>query len=430
MHLDSISNIDPTIVGMNNMDIHSTRKDKKMDQNRDFKEATELLYRGDKAAGVTITPEAIPLFLTSAFTLGDLDDVQNTYDEKGFTYIRTRNPTRNALAEAVSYLEQGAYSLIFSSGMGAITTTYFALLSPGDHFIGNTNIYGETFDAIQHLVKRYGIEVDLVDFRDFEAVKKAIKPNTKMLYAEVASNPTDILVDVEEIANIAHAAGALFMVDNTFTTPIAIKPILCGADIVINSLTKFINGHSDALAGSITTNSKEIHDRIHEIRMLTGTSGSPFCAWQVLRGLHTIDLRVRKQMKNAARLAKALDTHPAVLKVNHPCIESNPQYALAKKMFRDEESSTGMLSFEMPDNKEKINAFMNRLQLAHYAPTLGGIRTTLSHPLHSSHHHMSKEELDEMGISYGLMRVSVGIEDEEDLIKDFLQALDVFKEEL
>lgn len=225
---------------------------------------------------------------------------------------------------------------------------------------------------------------------------------------------------------IAHEAGAFFMVDNTFTTPIAVKPILLGADIVINSLTKFINGHSDALAGSITTNNKEIHDRIHEIRMLTGTSGSSFCAWQVLRGLHTIDLRVKKQMKNAARLAKALEEHPAVLTVNHPSLKSFPQYELMKKLFKDEESCTGMLSFEMPLDKEKINAFMNRLQLAHYAPTLGGIRTTLSHPLHSSHHHLSDKEQKEMGISYGLMRVSVGIEDEEDLIEDFIQALDVF----
>lgn len=392
-----------------------------------FSEATELLYEGDKVEGYSYTPESVPIFLTTAFTMGDLENVQATYDRKGYTYIRTRNPNRKSLADAISYLEKGKYTLIFSSGMGAITTTYFSVLKPGDHFLANTNIYGETFDVITILLKNYGVSIDFVDFTDLKAVKTAIKPNTKMLYTEVASNPTDRLADIEELAKIAHSADAVLMVDNTFTTPIAVKPITLGADIVINSLTKFINGHSDALAGSITVNSEEIFNKIHTIRMLVGTSACPFSSWMVYRGIHTIDLRVRKQMKNAALLAKALEDHPAVLHVNHPSLKSNLQYELSKKLFKNDESCTGMLSFEMPDDREKINEFMNRLRLAHYAPTLGGIRTTLSHPLHSSHYHVPKAELKEMGISYGLMRVSVGIEDSEDLIADFLQALDAFK---
>lgn len=392
-----------------------------------FSEATELLYEGQEIDGCGLAPESTPIFLTTAFTMGDLEDVQNTYDEKGYTYVRTRNPNRNSLAQAISYLEKGKQTLIFSSGMGAITTTYFSVLKPGDHFIANTNIYGETFDAINSLLVNYGVTVEYVDFTDLELVRAALKPNTKMLYTEVASNPTDRLADIEELAKIAHSTEAMLMVDNTFTTPIAIKPMTLGADIVINSLTKFVNGHSDALAGSITVDDEEIFNKIHTTRMLTGTSGCPFSAWIIYRGIHTMDLRVRKQMKNAAALAKALEDHPAILKVNHPSLESNPQYETAKKLFKDKDSSTGILSFEMPDDKEKINEFMNRLHLAHYAPTLGGIRTTLSHPLHSSHHHVPKEELKKMGISYGLMRVSVGIEDAEDLIADFSQALEVFK---
>jgi len=398
-----------------------------METNIEFCEATQLLYEGRKIDGCSLAPESVPIFLTSAFNMGDLSDVQKTYDEKGYTYIRTRNPTRTSLAQVVSFLEQGKYTLIFSSGMGAITTTFFSLLAPGDHFIGNTNIYGETFDSIKSLLIKFGIEVDLVDFRDLTAVKAALRPNTKMLYTEVVSNPTDIMADIEAISQIAHSGNALLMVDNTFTTPIGIKPLQMGADIVINSLTKFMNGHSDALAGSLTMNSKETHDKIHEVRMLTGTSGSPFTSWTVLRGLATIDLRVKKQMKNAARLAKALQAHPAVIKVNHPSLATYPQKTLTDKQFKSGEQCTGMLSFEMPDDKEKIDAFMNRLHLAHYAPTLGGIRTTLSHPLHSSHHHVPKEELEKMDISYGLMRVSVGIEDVGDLIRDFTQALDVFQ---
>lgn len=391
-----------------------------------FSEATQLLYEGEKIDGCSLTPESTPIFLTTAFTMGDLEDVQNTYDKKGYTYVRTRNPNRKSLADAISYLEKGKYTLIFSSGMGAITTTYFSVLKPGDHFIANSNIYGETFDAINILLVNYGVSVEYVDFGDLDAVRSAIKANTKMLYTEVVSNPTDRLADIEELGKIAHSCGAMLMVDNTFTTPLSVKPITLGADIVINSLTKFINGHSDALAGSITVNDEEIFNKIHTIRMLTGTSGCPFSAWTIYRGIHTLDLRVKKQMKNAACLAKMLEDHPAVLRVNHPSLNSHPQKDIADKLFKDKNNTTGMLSFEMPDDREKINEFMNRLHLAHYAPTLGGIRTTLSHPLHSSHHHVPKEELDKMGISFGLMRVSVGIEDAEDLIADFTQALEVF----
>lgn len=391
-----------------------------------FSETTQLLYAGEKIDGCLLTPESIPVFLTTAFTMGDLEDVKNTYDKKGYTYIRTRNPNRKSLADVISYLEQGKYTLIFSSGMGAITTTFFSVLKNGDHFLANTNIYGETFDAINSLLINFGVTVDYVDFSDVAAVQAAVKPNTKMLYTEVTSNPTDRLADIEALSSVAHAGKAMLMVDNTFTTPIAIKPLALGADIVINSLTKFINGHSDALAGSITVNDEAIFTKIHTTRMLTGTSGSPFSAWLVYRGIHTLDLRVRRQMKNAACLARALAANPAVLHVNHPSLASHSQHELAKRLFKDMDSCTGMLSFEMPDDKEKINAFMQRLHLAHYAPTLGGLRTTLSHPLHSSHHHVPKAELEKMGISYGLMRVSVGIEDSDDLIADFTQALTVF----
>jgi cystathionine beta-lyase/cystathionine gamma-synthase len=390
-----------------------------------FSEETEMLYKGDQMKELGIKPEVFPLFLTSAFNMGDLTDVQNTYDKKGFTYIRTRNPTRTALGDVVSYLEHGKYSLIFNSGMGAITTTYLAILKPGDHFICNTNIYGETSDTINQLLKNYGVDVDFVDFRNLDLVKKTLKPNTKMIYTEVASNPTDILCDIPALAGIAHSGGAWFMVDNTFTTPVAIKPIDMGADIVINSLTKFMNGHSDTLAGSITTNDEKIFSRVHEIRMLTGTSASPFECWCVLRGLHTVSLRVKKQQDNAAKLALALAKNPHILRVNHPATDTD-QKELVSKLFKSPNLATGMLSFEMPNDNEKINEFMNRLHLAHYAPTLGGLRTTLSHPAHSSHFHLSEEEREKIGITYGLMRVSVGIEDSDDLIKDFNQALKVF----
>lgn len=392
-----------------------------------FREDTRLLYEGHNVNGMAIAPEAFPLFMTSAFNMGNLDDVEHTYEVKGYTYVRTRNPNRKALADVITYLEQGKDTLIFSSGMGAITTTYFSLLKPGDHFLCNENIYGETYDAITSLLVNYGVETDFVPFNDLAAVKAALKPNTKMLYTEVASNPTDRLCDIEELSKIAHSINALLMVDNTFTTPICIKPITLGADIVINSLTKFINGHSDTLAGSITINDMKLYEKIHTVRMLTGTSGCPFASWMVFRGIQTADLRIKKQCDNAAKLALALSENPHVLCVNHPSVSSHPDYEVGKKLFKSPYQATGMLSFEMKNDREKINSFMDKLHLAHYAPTLGGIRTTLSYPLLSSHMHVPEEDLSKMNISGGLMRVSVGIENPEDLIADFTNALKVFE---
>lgn len=391
-----------------------------------FSEETRLLYEGDHIDGTSLAPEAFPIYLTSAFTMGNLDDVQKTYERKGMTYVRTRNPDRKALADAVTFLEQGKDTLIFSSGMGAITTTYFALLKPGDHFLCNENIYGETFDAITSLLKSYGVDADFVPFDDLDAVKGAVKPNTKMIYTEVASNPTDRLCDLKAIADIAHDAGAWLMVDNTFTTPINIKPLTFGADIVINSLTKFLNGHSDALAGAVTIKDQALFDKIHSVRMLTGTSGCPFASWMVYRGIHTAELRIARQSSNAAKLAQALSENPHVSVVNHPSVKSHPQHELVQKMFSSPERITGMLSFDMPDDRDRINDFMDRLHIAHYAPTLGGIRTTLSYPLLSSHMHVPKEDLEKMHISGGTMRVSCGIENPDDLIQDFNNALKAF----
>lgn len=394
--------------------------------NDNFSEATRLLYEGEDINKQFLDPEAAPLFMTTAFILGDLKNVDKTYKEKGYTYIRTRNPTRNMLAEAISFLEQGKHTLICSSGMAAITTTYFALLQQGDHIVANKNIYGETLDAITKLIHKFGVTATFVDFSDLQAVEQAMQLNTKMVYTEVVSNPTDHVADIGAIAAIAHKYKALMMVDNTFTTPFAIKPLTLGADIVISSMTKFLNGHSDALGGSITVNDTALFEKIHEIRMLTGTSGAPMTSWLIYRSLKTADLRIKRQMKSAARLAKALADNPHVLYVNHPSLPSFPEYGTAQKIFKDGEHMTGMLSFEMPNDPDKISAFMDKLELAHYAPTLGGVRTTLSHPLHSSHMHVPAEKLKEMGISYGLMRVSVGIEDTDDLIADFTNALRVF----
>ena len=385
---------------------------------KEYAEATELLYKGRKVKGMDFNkPEAFPLFTTTAFTMNSLTEVKKAYAEK-YTYIRTCNPNRDALADMVTFLEAGEKSLIFSSGMGAITTTLMTILKPGDHVVCNRNIYGETFDVFTKLMPKFGINADLVDFDDIENCKKAIKAETKLIYSEVFANPTLNIADIPTLADIAHKNGALLMIDNTFSTPIAIKPIKFGADIVINSLTKFMNGHSDAIAGSITSTT-EIIDAIHPVRMLCGTPGDPHAAHAMMKSFATMDLRLKKQMSNAAKLATALEENKYVSKVNHPSLKSFSQHELALKLFTSNDTMSGMMSFIVPEDFEKIDKFMLRLNFAHYAMTLGGVRTTLVHPVTSSHSHMPDEARRAMGITPGLFRLSVGIEDVDDLIEDF-----------
>jgi cystathionine beta-lyase/cystathionine gamma-synthase len=389
-----------------------------------FGRETEILHQGAYIKGRGDKPETAPIYLTTAFNVEDLDDLESVYSVKGYTYIRTRNPNRNALAELMTYLEGGEASIICNCGMAAISTTLISMLESGDHLLSDGTLYGETFDLFSKVLRKAGIEISYADFTDLEAVRKAIKPNTKVFYTETISNPMITLVDVGAIAEIAHRHGAKLVVDNTFTTSVAMKPLELGADASINSLTKFANGHSDAVAGSVTA-SRQIIQKAYELQVLLGTTGDPFTAWLCQRGIRTMDLRVQKQMDNATKLAAALDANPHVLKVNYPTLESHPQHELAQRILK--KGCGGMLSFVMPDDRAKINAFMRKLNIAHYAMTLGGYRTTLSHPVSSSHYGVPEEERQRMGITFGLMRVSVGIEDPNDLIADFNQALEVFK---
>ena len=392
--------------------------------NMEFSEYTEALYKGERVEGMGLMPEAVPLFAATAFNQKTLSDVRKAYDSKGFTYIRCKNPNREALAEAVSQLEHGEATLVLSSGMAAISTTLLHILKAGDHVVCNADIYGETLNIMQDILPKFDIETTLVSFMDTENIKNAIKPNTKIIYTEVVSNPCIRLTDIEAAARTAHEAGALLVVDNTFTTGVNIKPIDLGADIVINSMTKFMNGHSDAIGGSVT-GKRDMIDAIDMDCRLFGTPGDPFDSWMILRGLRTIGMRVEKQSDNAAKLARALEADPHILHVNHPALESNPQHELASRMFKGD-NITGMLSFEVPEDMDKIDDFMSRLNFAHYAMTLGGFRSSLSHPVTSSHNHVPDDVRRSMGITPGLFRLSVGIENIDDLINDFKQALKAF----
>lgn len=393
-----------------------------------YSKSTELLYQGAEVRGMDFyRPLVIPYYATTAFKMRDLAEVKEVASKK-FSYVRFSNPNREALAELVSFLEEGERSLIFASGMGAITTTLLTMLEPGDEVICNSNIYGETFQVMTEILPKFGIYANLVDFCDTENARKAVTPKTKMIYSEVCANPVLKMADVPALAEIAHANGALLMIDNTFTTSMAIRPLSMGADIVINSMTKFMNGHSDAISGSITSR-KEIIEKIDHNRPLFGTSGDPYASFTMYKNFGTMDLRVKRQMSNAAKLAKALEKHSKVLKVNHPSLESFPQHDLAVRLFRSEETMCGMLSIVLPeaegdDKTALVDKFTTHLNFVRYASTLGGIHTTLMHPVTSSHCDVPDDKRRAMGITPGLIRISVGIEDPDDLIAEFTQALD------
>lgn len=390
----------------------------------DYSYTTQALYSGESVRGMGMTPETIPCFMTTAFTMRGFKEVQETYASKGYTYVRTRNPNRTALGEIISCLEGGEESLIFSSGMGAITSTLITLLKSGDHVICNANIYGETYSVMTEILSKCGVEVTFTDYQNTENIVKALRPTTKLIYSEVLSNPTLALVDLKSVAEIAHKNGALLMVDNTFTTPIAIRPMDFGADIVINSLTKFLNGHSDAIGGSVTA-THALCDKIQPVAMLLGTPGDPFSSWLIERGIHTASLRLPQAMHTAEKLARTLAAHKHVSRVNHPSLPEYPQKALADKMF-GKNGYCAMLSFIVPEDLDKIDEFMLALKFPRYAPTLGGLHTTLSHPVTSSHMGVPDETRRKMGITPGMIRVSVGIEDADDLTADFENALKVF----
>jgi cystathionine beta-lyase/cystathionine gamma-synthase len=388
---------------------------------------TELLYtRNYREDAVNLKKgESFPYYPCTAFTANTLSEIKEAY-RQGYTYIRTNNPDRDVLAGMMTKLEAPNLpdkdTLIFSSGMASISTTVGSLLKTGDHVICNKYIYGETFDVWGKMFDRFGVEHDFVDMDDIENVKKAIKPNTKLIYSEVCANPTMNVIDIPEMAKLAHEHGALLMMDNTFTTPISIRPLELGADIVISSMTKFLNGHSDAILGCMTA-SHDIIETVRPMRMLFGTPADPFPCWMMIRALETVFMRVEKQMKNAYELAQFFESDPHVVKVNHPALDSFKNREIAKKLWSDNEKVSGMMSIVLcTEDEEKIDAFMAKLQYIHYATTLGGLRTTLNHPVTSSHSHMPDADRRAIGITPGMFRVSVGTEDIEDLINDFKQA--------
>ena len=370
-------------------------------------------------------PENPPICYSTAYYFEDL----NAYDEinsersKGYFYSRVQNPNRDCLADALNYLEGSENSLLFPSGMAAISTALMTFAHQGDHVLACREIYGETVDLLDGLLVNFGIEVTYVDFTDLEQVKAAIRPNTTVFYAEVVSNPLMHVVDIWAVSRLAKSRGIRFLVDNTFMTPIAIRPLDFGADVVIHSLTKFINGHSDVCAGAVLGSAETIK-LILRTQMHLGCILDPNSSWMVLRSIRTLNLRMERAMRNAQFLAEQLEKDIHVRQVNYPGLSNHPQHELAKRIFSN--GNGAILSFLVENNYEKVNQFVRSLNHIRYLGSLGGYSTTLTHPATSFRYEFSPEKLLEMVMEEGLIRISTGIEDPEDLWMELREGLKIF----
>ena len=337
----------------------------------------------------------------------------------GYDYTRTKNPTRDALEENLASLEGGAGASAVATGMAAITTALH-LLPAGAHVIAGNDIYGGTYRLFANVLPARGLRFTLVDMGDLDAVAAAIEPDTAMIWIETPSNPLLRLTDVAAVCALARARGILSCADNTFLSPYLQRPLELGADLVVHSTTKYLNGHSDVVGGAIVSATPELAAKVAATANALGTTCSPFDAWLVLRGVKTLPLRMQAHEKNAAALAAYLDAHPQVERVYYPGLTGHPQHALAR---RQQHGFGAMLSFGLKGGEDAVFRLVERLKLYAFAESLGGVESLIEHPASMSHAAMSPEAQTSAGIGPGLVRVSVGIEDTQDLLADMAQAL-------
>ena len=363
-----------------------------------------------------------PIYETSTFGFARAADVPLAVagsGEKGYTYSRWDNPTVVRLEKKLGAFEHAGAGAAFSSGMAAISTAVFAFLKRGSHVLAIRDLYGGTFGLLHDMLPGLGFGTDLVDTGDVSALESGLRENTSIVYIESPTNPTLKLVDIRKAAKLAHASGALLMVDNTFASPVNQNPLDLGADVVVHSATKYLNGHADLIAGAAMAN----RERIRKIKMMRRELGGtldPLPAWLVLRGMKTMAIRVRQQNANAMALAEFLSSHKKVTAVHYPGLKTHPQHELARKQMR---GFGGMLSFEIKGTARNAMRFTENVKVATLAASLGGVETLVSQPYNMTHTQMSAGDKEKAGIPETLVRVSVGIEDVDDLIEDFRRGL-------
>jgi cystathionine beta-lyase/cystathionine gamma-synthase len=378
----------------------------------DYKYSTLAVHAGQHPDPLTGAVN-VPIYLSSTFELTGIGT------DRGWDYSRAGNPTRDRLETALAALEDGGVSgHAFTTGMAAITALV-SMLRAGDHLLCSRDVYAGTVRLFEEIVSGYGIDIEYVDTSDLAAVEAAMRPNTKLVHIETPSNPLMILTDIAGVSRIAHAHGAEVSVDNTFLSPVLQSPIALGADIVMHSTTKYLNGHSDGLGGALIGSRPEHKERFGLIQKAAGAVMSPFECFLVLRGIKTLPLRVQQHEENGRAVAEFLSTHPRVTKLAYPGLKSHPQYDLAVKQ---QKGFGSMMSFEL-ENREEAGRFLKALKIFLSAESLGGVESLASHSATTTHASVSAEMRASMGINEGRIRLSIGIEDKEDLIADLDQAL-------
>ena len=392
-----------------------------MEDIRKHHEETQCVHASfsPDASGAVVTP----IYQVSTFSFRDVDHGADLFSgkEKGYIYTRMANPTIEALERAVAVLEEGYMGLGCASGMAAIHTTFAALASAGDHVICSEAVYGPTNTLLKSVMNRFGIETTFVDTSDLEAIRKAVGKNTKIIYVETPGNPTLVISDLAAVADIAHEHGVRLVVDNTFMSPILQKPLLLGADVVIHSMTKFINGHADVVAGMIVVKNEDDYKHFRKVLNQIGGVIDPFNAFLVARGIKTLAIRMERHCANAAKVAGYLEGHEKVVRVYFPGLPSHPQFEIAERQMK---GPGGVISFELEGGIEAGKKLMNSMHLCTLAVSLGGVETLIEHPASMTHASMSAGDRAAAGITDGLVRISVGIEHVHEIIGDLEQGLE------
>jgi methionine-gamma-lyase len=375
-------------------------------------------FHGDPTGAVNV-----PIYQSSTFAFRNAAHGASLFagDEEGYIYTRIGNPTIRALEDNVAELENGFGGIATSSGMGAVSTVFVALLSANDHVVSTDSVYGPSRGLVENHLSRFGVTSTFINTSKLDDIESAFRPQTKVLYVETPANPSMQVTDIKAAAELAQAHNCLLVVDNTFASPYLQKPLDLGADVVLHSVTKFLNGHADIVGGIIVANTKELYKRIRSLMINFGCNMDPHQAFLVLRGIKTLAIRVERAQQNAMAIARWLENHPRVAWVRYIGLESHPQHELAKKQM----SGFGaMISFELKGGLEAGRQMMDRVRLATLAVSLGGVETLIEHPASMTHAGMSRENREAAGIGDGLVRYAVGIEDLEDLIADLKQALE------
>ena len=384
--------------------------------------ATNVIHAGQEPDPV-YGGVSVPIYQSSTFAFESAEQGAARFAgrEKGFIYTRIGNPTIRALEESLATLEGGFDASATATGMAAVSTVYTALLDKDAHVVGTASIYGPSRTILENEFSRFGVSADFVDTSDVRNIEKCLRPTTRLLFIETPSNPTLAITDIKACARLVRDKGITLVVDNTFSSPLLQNPLALGADVVIHSLTKFINGHSDVVGGVIIAREEALHQRLRKVLVLMGGTMDPHQAWLILRGVRTLALRVDRSQENAARLAPWLAAHPKVRWVNYPGLESHPQHALAKEQMRGFGS---MICFGLHGGYEAGRKMINAVELCTLAVSLGGIESLIQHPASMTHAGLPKEHREMAGITDDLIRLSVGCEGVEDIRADLEQALD------